>query len=155
MGEVHLMSGTYGPFHPQVPVQVPLWFAVYLTKRNQCLMKHPEWLTRQNLTQLLETERSLGGEAFGVLPSEYFVEIAVLFLEHGKEMIAENERVRQLVEQIIDCRKTKVMDGLSTLTGPTLLVKLNNLTKSELNVLRPFMLKSMKIFDDLDPQQKQ
>lgn len=80
-------------------------------------MKHPDWLTRQNLEKLLETERSLGGEAFGVLPSEYFVEISVLFLEYGKEMIAENERVRQLVEQIIDCRKTKVMDGLSTLTG--------------------------------------
>lgn len=112
-------------------------------------MRPPEWLTKPRLEGVLAAEKELGGEAFSVLPTEYFVEIATLFLEYAKNSIAEGERVRQLVEQIIDARKSKVMEGLSGLTGPTVLIKLNNLSRNEINVLRPFILRAMAHFDTL------
>ncbi len=55
----------------------------------------------------------------------------------------------------MDCRKVKVLEGLSTLTGPTVLIKLDNLTRLELNVLRPFLLRSMKQFDLVGGEQPQ
>lgn len=50
---------------------------------------------------------------------------------------------------------SSVVAGLSTLAGPTVLVKLDNLTRLELNVLRPFLLKALKQFDALAPPQDQ
>jgi hypothetical protein len=32
IAELDLIAGKLGPFHPQVPAEVPLWLAVYLTK---------------------------------------------------------------------------------------------------------------------------
>lgn len=147
--ELHLVSGVVGPFYPQIPATVPLWLAVYLKKRNKCRLKAPDWLSRMKLEDLLQEEKQLGGDAFAVLPSPYFVEIATFLLEFGKESLAEVERVRLLIDSIIDLRKAKVMDGLSTLEGATVMVSLNNLTSCELNVLRPFMLKSLRHFDQL------
>ncbi len=60
---------------------------------------------------------------------------------------------RRQVEAIVDCRKVKVLEGLGTLTGPTVLIKLDNLTLLELNVLRPFLLRAMKQFDLIGAEQ--
>ncbi len=54
--ELHLLSGTVGPLMPQVPARVPLWLAVYLAKRNQCVLKPPEWLSRKSLEVRREGE---------------------------------------------------------------------------------------------------
>merc|ERR1712232_50642 len=113
MDEIHLVSGPVGPLFPQVPAAVPLWLAIYLVKRNQCRMRPPEWLSRKELEDLLRAEKDKGSDAFGVLPSEYFVEIATLFFQHGQESLGERERCVQLVEQIVDLRKVKVMEGLA------------------------------------------
>ena len=149
LGRLELMGGGVGPLEPQVPASLPLWLALHLARRNRCRLRVPAWLTRSRLEQVLARERELGGEAFGALPSPHFVELATLYLEHARDTVAEGERVRQLVEQIVDARKAKVMEGLSALTGPTVLIKLNNLTRSEINVLRPFILKAMAQFDEL------
>lgn len=96
-----------------------------------------------------QAERDLGNEDFGALPSPWFVEMSVIMLEHAKEAIGDSERVRQLVEQLLDLRRGKVMSGLATLTGPLVTVKLNNLTLSEINLLRPFMVPAMQQKDKI------
>jgi hypothetical protein len=62
------------------------------------------------LERLLADERA-NVEAFGVLPSASFVETASLFMENGRESLADAEGVRQLVEAIVECRKGKVLAG--------------------------------------------
>jgi GINS complex subunit 2 len=89
---------------------VPLWLAIYMVKRNQCRLRAPEWLKKSELERLLSEERG-NAEAFVVLPSEAFVETASLFLEYGREQLADCERVRQLVDAIVECRKGKVLAG--------------------------------------------
>ena len=105
-----LLCGSVGPLVPQVPAQVPLWLALHLVKRNQCRLRAPEWLSKSSLEKLLSDERA-DSDSFGVLPCESFVETASLFLEHGREQLADAERVRQLVEAIVECRKGKVLAG--------------------------------------------
>lgn len=105
MEALALLSGTVGPLVPQVPAQVPLWLALYLVKRNRCRLRAPEWLEKGHLERLLNEERA-NPEAFGQLP-EAFVETASLFLEYGRESLADAERVRELVEAVVECRKGK------------------------------------------------
>lgn len=147
MGELALLGGRVGPLEPQVPARVPLWLAVHLKKRNRCRMRPPEWLAKAALEKLLERERALGNEAWASLPSPFFVELAMLMLEHAREAVAESERVRQLVEQVLDARRAKVLAGLASVQGPTVVVKLNNLTLGELNLLRPFLAPALVQFD--------
>ena len=35
-GMINLIAGNFGPFQPQMKVEVPLWLAVALKKRNRC-----------------------------------------------------------------------------------------------------------------------
>ena len=44
----HVMQGTYGPFVPSVPTEVPLWLAIQLKKAKQCKITPPEWLDPGN-----------------------------------------------------------------------------------------------------------
>ena len=71
-------------------------------------------------------------------------------LEYGKESIAENEKVRHLLDSIIYERKQKVSNGLSDIREKTILIRFNNMTMAELNVSRPFILKSVEILDNVD-----
>ena len=41
---IRLTQGTYGPFIPSVPTEVPLWLAIQLKKAKQCKITPPEWL---------------------------------------------------------------------------------------------------------------
>ncbi|PSS32581.1 DNA replication complex GINS protein, partial [Actinidia chinensis var. chinensis] len=44
MESLNLISGDFGPFHPQISTQVPLWLAVALKKRGKCTIRPPEWM---------------------------------------------------------------------------------------------------------------
>jgi hypothetical protein len=38
------LQGTYGPFTPNMPVDVPLWLALALQRRRKCRILPPEWM---------------------------------------------------------------------------------------------------------------
>ena len=42
-------QGTFGPFTPNMPIQVPLWLAVFLHKREKCQVEPPAWMALQVL----------------------------------------------------------------------------------------------------------
>ena len=44
-----MLQGDYGPFNPSFPVDVPLWMALALHKRNKCRIQAPDWMSVQNL----------------------------------------------------------------------------------------------------------
>lgn len=47
---VMIMQGTYGPFQPNMPVQVPLWLGMMLHRRSKCRIQPPDWMNKDNLT---------------------------------------------------------------------------------------------------------
>lgn len=64
-----VQQGTFGPFVPNTEVEVPLWFAVTLRRRQKCVVAPPPWLALEPLTKVLEEERK--HDSFTELPYHY------------------------------------------------------------------------------------
>ena len=45
--KIHLISGDFGPFKPQKPVEVPVWLALELKKKAMCDIQTPNWLDEE------------------------------------------------------------------------------------------------------------
>eukprot|EP00245_Coleochaete_scutata_P011539 TRINITY_DN4302_c2_g2_i2.p1 TRINITY_DN4302_c2_g2~~TRINITY_DN4302_c2_g2_i2.p1 ORF type:complete len:218 (+),score=48.75 TRINITY_DN4302_c2_g2_i2:49-702(+) len=147
---MELMSGTFGPFRPQIPVQVPLWLAIALHTRGKCVIQPPEWLNVENLKKVLEEERESQG-AFQPLPFHY-MEISQLLMKNAPNDIPDRFQVCTLIEDLKDVRFHKIESGLQQLTGKRYAVKLNNLGAMELNIIRPFLTKSLEHYFRLDKE---
>jgi GINS complex subunit 2 len=91
-----LQQGDFGPFRPQTPVDVPLWLAVTLKKRQKCQIQQPEWMDLGNLcgsktvTLFLTTcalveylgaklENEKSNDEFEDLPFHFLEIVSVLF----------------------------------------------------------------------------
>ncbi|CAD6202372.1 unnamed protein product [Miscanthus lutarioriparius] len=61
--------------------------------------------------------------------------------------------VRSLIEDIRDVRFHKVETGLETISGRTHAVKLKNLSAMEVNIVRPFMVRTLQAFNKHDSPQ--
>ncbi|KMT18317.1 hypothetical protein BVRB_2g024770 [Beta vulgaris subsp. vulgaris] len=144
MDALNLISGDYGPFRPQIATKVPLWLAVALKKRGKCTVRPPEWMTIDRLTQILEAERDSPKE-FQPLPFHY-VEISRLLFDHARDDIPDIYMVRSLIEDIRDVRFHKVESGLETISARTHAVKLKNLSAMEVNIVRPFVIRTLQAF---------
>lgn len=144
MEPLNLISGDYGPFRPQIATQVPLWLAVALKKRGKCTIRPPEWMSIDRLTQVLEAERDSPKE-FQPLPFHY-VEISRLLFDHARDDIPDIYMVRSLIEDIRDVRFHKVESGLETISARTHAVKLKNLSAMEVNIVRPFVVRTLQAF---------
>ena len=71
MLHIHLpAAGTYGEFKPNKPVDVPIWLAIELRKRNQCDIRLPPWMDVQQLRETVQQERTDMGH-FQPLPFHY------------------------------------------------------------------------------------
>ncbi|XP_031259638.1 DNA replication complex GINS protein PSF2-like isoform X1 [Pistacia vera] len=144
MDPLNFICGDFGPFFPQIPVKVPLWLAVALKKRGKCTIRPPQWMTVENLTQLLEGEREDQG-TFQAVPFHY-IEISRLLFDHSaREDIPDIYMVRSLIEDIRDVRLHKVETNLEKFSA-TSAVKIAHLSAMEVNVVRPFVVRSLQAF---------
>ncbi|XP_054785185.1 DNA replication complex GINS protein PSF2 [Prosopis cineraria] len=144
MDALNLISGDFGPFAPQIATQVPLWLAVALKKRGKCSIRPPEWMSVDNLTQVLEAERE-SQEMSEKLPFHY-VEISRLLFDHARDDIPDVYMVRSLIEDIRDVRFHKVRTDLEAFNGRTIAVKIKNLSAMEVNIVRPFIRRALQAF---------
>ncbi|XP_028754107.1 DNA replication complex GINS protein PSF2-like isoform X2 [Neltuma alba] len=144
MDALNLISGDFGPFAPQIATQVPLWLAVALKRRGKCSIRPPEWMSVDNLTQVLEAERE-SQEMSEKLPFHY-VEISRLLFDHARDDIPDVYMVRSLIEDIRDVRFHKVRTDLEAFNGRTIAVKIKNLSAMEVNIVRPFIRRALQAF---------
>ncbi|KAI9077881.1 hypothetical protein K1719_040142 [Acacia pycnantha] len=144
MDALNLISGDFGPFVPQIATQVPLWLAVALKKRGKCSIRPPEWMSIDNLTQVVEAERE-SQEMSEKLPFHY-VEISRLLFDHARDDIPDVYMVRSLIEDIRDVRFHKVRTDLEAFNGRTIAVKIKNLSAMEVNIVRPFIRRALQAF---------
>jgi GINS complex subunit 2 len=70
VSHVHAFAGTYGKFEPNQPVDVPIWLAIELRKRNQCEIRLPPWMSLQQLKEAVHKER-IDMTSFQPLPFHY------------------------------------------------------------------------------------
>lgn len=109
MKEIDLISGTIGPLNVNIPCSVPLWFAIRLRKRGECLIKQPQWLTQEYLSEVLKKEKS--GEQFQELPFRY-IEMGLLLLHFASKDFQKAREVKTLLEDLMNIREMKVKNSL-------------------------------------------
>ncbi|KAI3942385.1 hypothetical protein MKW92_031076 [Papaver armeniacum] len=151
MDSLNFICGDFGPFFPHIPTEVPIWLAMALKKRGKCAIRPPNWMSLENLTQVLEAERDSRRE-FQPLPFHY-VEISRLLFDHARDDIPDVHMVRTLVEDIRDVRFHKVESGFETIGSRTHAVKLKNLSAMEVNIVRPFFVRALQAFYKHDSPQ--
>ncbi|KAG5488842.1 hypothetical protein JIQ42_00459 [Leishmania sp. Namibia] len=81
MDRVDCLGGSYGPFAPNYPIDVPLWLALYFRQTDTCAIQPPDFLRVEYLRDVIERERT-NDQGFESLPF-YFYEIAKKLTERG------------------------------------------------------------------------
>lgn len=140
----------YGPFRPQQLVEVPVWLALQLHKRNKARILLPEWLSSKQLSEAIEQERG-SPDAFSQQPY-YWMEVACLLLENAKSCFASDEEyteVRTKLETLINVRRHKMEEGLRQI-GSTATVRVNGLGAFELNLIRANFQGALNMFLKLE-----
>eukprot|EP00949_MAST-11_sp_MAST-11-sp1_P003254 g3254.t1 len=116
-GMINLIAGNFGPFQPQMKVEVPLWLAVALKKRNRCNIQPPVWLNADYLDVKLKEDQeernrpTLQGENTRYPLPFYFIEISHVLLNEAPDDVEDSERVRCLLEDIQNLRMAKLREG--------------------------------------------
>nr|GEX35232.1 hypothetical protein [Tanacetum cinerariifolium] len=123
--------GEFGPFHPAMPTQVPIWLAVALKKRGKCQIRPPDWMSVDFIGALkFEQPQSASDDIND-------------HIYHSD--LWEQPIVRSLIEDIKDVRFHKIGTGLEKLSSRTYAMKLN-LSAMEVNVIRPFVTGGLETF---------
>jgi GINS complex subunit 2 len=150
---LELTCGTFGPFVPDVPCEVPLWLAIAWRRNLRCRVQAPRWLRKEQLAKFKRDERDSALSSLQPVPHAY-VEIATLLLQHCAEDIDDVHEVRSLLEDIENLRQHKIRLGLQNMAAeqaqaPLQFLKVNNASAMEVNAIRPILLTTMTRFYSL------
>ena len=140
------ISGTFGPFTPQRPAEVPIWLALYLKKRRKCRIQPPTWLDHEVLALKVEEEKQFS--EFASLNDNY-LEIATLLFKHAKDDIPEFSKVRTLIEDLVTRRNLKIRHGMKDLNGEMPGIQLNNISQMELQNVRRILTEAMTTMNEI------
>ncbi|KAH8077997.1 hypothetical protein HD553DRAFT_252027, partial [Filobasidium floriforme] len=103
-------SGVYGPFQPPSKAVVPLWLALSLKRKKKCRIICPEWLTVENLEQLMQAEKE-NSESFVPLP-RHFIEVSKVLLDVAASDLASPSELHSLLLSLRHIRLAKIRTGL-------------------------------------------
>ncbi|EGC31908.1 hypothetical protein DICPUDRAFT_39223 [Dictyostelium purpureum] len=140
MESLIFLSGEYGPFIPSFPVKVPLWLAVSLKKKKKCNIVPPEWMSFDYLEQQYIQENRVT-DGFVDLPDN-FIEISTMLLSSCPEDINDVNKIRSLIEDILNRRQSKLnnslMNHLQSLKDnePISTMEFKNFSMMEINRVR-------------------
>ncbi|XP_045843457.1 DNA replication complex GINS protein PSF2 isoform X2 [Meles meles] len=149
-------EGDLGPFHPGLPVRVPLWLAINLKQRQKCRLLPPEWMDVEKLEKIRDHERQ--EETFTPMPSPYYMELTKLLLNHASDNIPKADEIRTLVKDVWDTRMAKLrVSADSFVRQQEAHAKLDNLTLMEINTSGAFLTRALdhmyKLRTNLQPAQ--
>jgi GINS complex subunit 2 len=145
---------TLGPFHAGAPTVVPLWVACFLRRKNLCRLEIPIWLSVENLSLVLEEERSpeRGNSLSNRLPRCY-MEMARKILgacgAYGNTQDCEvdsSQQLMMLLQDIESVRCDKLRRNIHTLSKQDLatpkeapLIDARHIGNAERITLTPFL----------------
>jgi GINS complex protein len=146
-------SGPVGPFKAGISSQVSLWLAISLYQKSLCSISLPEWLSVDNLTEILAYERGNPNlwPHSRRLPFYYYeiahrLRMAQDSCSHTKSLIFRDPSVSLLIQDIAQVRLDKLrqefQDSLSA-TTQELQALVNGIASYELTLLKPFMIQAL------------
>jgi len=141
--KIEFLEGEYGPFRPNFPITVPLWLAIQFKKKNLCQIRPPDFMDLETLLKAKQDESN--DETFKPLPFHYR-QIASLILENAASDVPKSELIRSTLLDIADIRNSKIKTGLKKIQGGLSMLKLNNISSSEMNEIRPLCLEALNCF---------
>ncbi|KAH7702874.1 putative DNA replication complex GINS protein PSF2 [Aphelenchoides avenae] len=114
-----------------VPVDVPMWLALYLKKTHRCQVIPPEWLCVDELKRMVAEENE--SETFTKVP-EFYRETALALLEKARDDLEDSDQIKTLVADLWDRRAAKMRtSSLKFLEQhETAHAAVNNLTQIEI-----------------------
>lgn len=149
---LELICGTINEMRAAIPTEVPFWLAMYLKKRSMCRVQIPAWMEPENLENSLVEERK-HNESFANLPYHY-LEIAKQLLSAAEDDIPDHHKIRGLIADIEDHRRSKVQRGLQSLDEYATSIKLNHVSALELLCIRNISTKALDQMQALDPKSR-
>jgi len=96
------IQGTYGPFEPNVPIEVPIWLFLYLRRKKTCNLVPPAWLNATTLEVMLKDQRE--SQDLLEIPF-YYIEMFRLCTSHAQNDIQIFDQVSVLMADIQEIRK--------------------------------------------------
>ena len=141
-----LSSCPIGPFTAGMPTQVPLWTALQFHKKSLCQLDLPEWLSVDNLTDILAQEKNQATLFHDPqrLPKHYY-ELATKLLPTATQ---QKSVLQLLVQDLLDLRLDKLRQQLPQIlenpdAPPQLLLDVQGIGSQELALFRPFIQQAL------------
>lgn len=153
---LRFVTGNFGPFVPQTPVDVPLWLVCILRKRRMCTVVRPKWLHADALSEKSDDEAN-NSDVFSTMPNHYH-EVAALLIEAGGEDLVEQESAKSIfdlhesIEDISRHRLKKLRQGMLAVARQsfhdetTYSIKMSNVSGMEVSSIRQQLLLSLNTF---------
>jgi len=167
---LRLLSGNFGPFVPQQAVEVPLWLATSLRKRNLCSIVPPAWLSAEALKRR-QREEAQRADGFSECPAADSNCLDRLLFETAKRDILTDrtfqtayewqlatEALSRLREDTATTRADKIRKGTlsfaeaTTTDINTFSLKVNNIQGTELTKIRNQICIALKLFYSFKPR---
>lgn len=140
LDKIELMEEELGPFHPMVPIAVPLYVALLLKHSYYCTIQPPEYLSIKYLQNAIE-EEEFSREEFSSIDM-YIFENAYICLENC-EIVEDISEIRMLIEKLKEVRLRKLLKGVEYIDTPV--IGTNNLTFFEFRKIKEYILPHMEI----------
>lgn len=136
-----LFGGSYGPFAPNYPVDVPLWLAMHIRQTDTCVITPPQFMAISYLRNVVAKEKE-SEVTFEMLPF-YFFEIVKKLCENSAaaEDVPHVAEVLRLVAEVKAIRRQKLQRSMSVFEAegsPVYIpgIKLTNIVNNEFEFLR-------------------
>ncbi|CCW61208.1 unnamed protein product [Phytomonas sp. EM1] len=139
MRRVTCISGHYGPFSPNYPVEIPLWLALHLRQTDTCVITLPSYLSLSHLSDVVAREQR-NDNTFEPLPF-FFFEVAKNLCELAHEDVPNVAEVIRLVRELQSMRQRKLQQSMSIFEaeGTAMFIpgiRLTHIVSAELHYLR-------------------
>jgi len=143
-----LLCSQFGPFHPNVTINVPLWLALALKKRGSCTIILQPWFQTDKVGRCCMREKH-DKNKLQLVPFHY-VETAHTVSKYLKEDMPQEVELQSYLDDIISVRQNKIRELFCQLTRTdvdSVLAKGHKLNQEtsglELNMIRSFVCSSM------------
>ncbi|XP_015519211.1 probable DNA replication complex GINS protein PSF2 isoform X1 [Neodiprion pinetum] len=134
--QIHLISGSIGPFRAGLPTQVPIWLAVNLKQQQKCRIVGQEWMDAKLLIDVKDEEKT--SKFFTKMPSDHYMDETLMLLGVAPEDIPQAEEIRTIVKDLWDIRMSKLRTSVDAfMKSDSAFAKLDHLTPMEINCIRP------------------
>ena len=139
---ISLICGTYGPFRVNKILEVPLWLALDLRRRNKCKILLPQWYSQDYLNNRLDEEKA-SLETLTRLPYNFF-EIWHILTENALEDMENYQNARSIIEELRQIRAIKLNNSFKALKENEMFIQFDMITEFELNSYRKTLGETFK-----------